>query len=194
MKYVADIVLIPPLPIIERIVQSNNEDFAKQQTPVRLGFEDYVPHLSLVMGVLDTANEKKVIDEINNIVSFITNIELAVAHTNNPWITINRTKELMELHTTLMEKVYAAFERGGIAEMYYRTDPGEIIDTSILTWINEFDSKYSLDNFNPHITSWTKSEKEREQMPKTFTSSTLALYHLGNYNTCRRLIHSWQLT
>ncbi len=194
MKYTADIVLIPPLPIIERIVQSNNEDFAKQQTLVRLGFEDYVPHLSLVMGVLDTENEKKVIDEINNIVSFIEKIELAVAHTNNPWITISRTKELMELHATLMEKVYVVFERGGTAEMYHRTDPGEIIDPSVLTWINEFDSKYSLDNFNPHITSWTKSEKERDQIPKTFTSSKLALYHLGNYNTCRKLIHSWQLT
>jgi hypothetical protein len=194
MKYAADIVLIPPLPIAERIVQSNNEDFTKQQTSVRLGFEDYVPHLSLVMGIIDTGNEKKVIDEINNIVSSIAKIELAVAHTNNPWITISRTKELMELHTVLMEKVYAVFERGGTTEMYHRTDPGEIIDPSILTWINEFDSKYSLDNFNPHITSWTKSEKERDQMPKTFTSSTLALYHLGNYNTCRRLIHSWQLT
>ena len=58
-------------------------------------------------------------------------------------------------------------------------------------WIRNYSKESSLDKFSPHITigiGEVESETRGLAYPIKFNTSKLALCHLGNYCTCRKVI------
>ncbi len=63
---------------------------------------------------------------------------------------------------------------------------------STLAWIKNYSEKSSFEKFFPHITIGY-GEINDYSFPIKFTASKLALCHLGNHCTCRKILASVKL-
>ncbi len=71
---------------------------------------------------------------------------------------------------------------------------------STLLWIKHYPEKSSFENFFPHITigygeidDYSFGSRKAGSLPMRFTASKLALCHLGNHCTCRKILASAEL-
>jgi len=63
-----------------------------------------------------------------------------------------------------------------------------------LAYLTKFVTLHARKNYHPHITLGNGVLGDYQiNLPLDFEADTIALFHLGNYNTCRRLIGKWQL-
>jgi hypothetical protein len=76
------------------------------------------------------------------------------------------------------------FRRDVTEEMIYGEE--EVAQTT-LDWIENYAEKAAFGNFMPHITIGY-GDAEEEMLPITFRASRLALCHLGNHCTCRKVL------
>jgi hypothetical protein len=91
-------------------------------------------------------------------------------------------------------------ESGGTAEAFV-TDPGEVISPTIIDWVEKFvpnqigDGKYF-----PHLTVGVDTFEHLKIIEaEPFDAfevhpASVALYHLGNNGTARKLLKSWPVT
>ena len=70
-------------------------------------------------------------------------------------------------------------------------NPDEV-ERSTLLWIKNYRDKSSFDNFLPHITIGY-GEATDSGLPASFIASELAICHLGNHCTCRKVLWSVKL-
>jgi len=120
---------------------------------------------------------------------------------------IERTKTLQLLHEEIMQRLAPYFSYDVTADMIF--SPPEAGESTLL-WIKNYPDKSSFENFFPHITigygeisdysfgsrpSWLGQAETGKagSLPIKFTASKLALCHLGNHCTCRKIIASAEL-
>lgn len=70
--------------------------------------------------------------------------------------------------------------------------PPTVVEKTLL-WINNY-KKSSFENFYPHITLAATSKIENKKLNINFVASKIAICHLGNYCTCRKIIISNNLS
>jgi len=75
------------------------------------------------------------------------------------------------------------------ADMIYGDE--EVVESTSL-WIRNYREKSSFANFSPHITIGY-GVIENGPFPVEFAASVLALCHLGNHCTCRKILASIEL-
>jgi hypothetical protein len=98
--------------------------------------------------------------------------------------------ELQRLHETVMQKLWKYLSYDVEISMLF--NPPEVKEETLF-WIKNYANKYDDPSlFDPHITVGF-GETDKFRMPVDFTASALALCHLGNYNTCRKVIFSFDL-
>jgi hypothetical protein len=102
---------------------------------------------------------------------------------------IEKTRELQSLHEKVMEKVTPYFSYDVTSDMIYGDE--EVAQTSLL-WIKNYPEKASFANFLPHITIGY-GRIAGQSFPIEFVASKLALCHLGNHCTCRKVLTSIDL-
>ncbi len=64
----------------------------------------------------------------------------------------------------------------------------DIVDPSSVEWVRSYPEKASHESFHPHITLGYGRAKPSFSLPVTFGAAGLALCHLGNHCTCRRIL------
>ncbi len=182
-----DIVLLPSAEIMKKAVAVNKRLGADNLIP--LDVDTCLPHISLCMGVcrdVEALTEvlKPVSSSFSSLDLKITGID-AVDSSQGEKISslhIEENDALQQLHEQIMRDCFPLLTSDASKEMFCTT---EVNDSSV-EWVRNYKDKASFENFWPHITLGVGDLKESIDL--TFRASRLAICHLGNYCTCRKVL------
>ena len=197
-KIAIDIVLLPSEVMAEKAIAMNKELLKQNAAKIVLDRENCLPHISLAMGCIDETD----IDEIGEILKNITkqsslgqlcilgiHIETNQAGEKVSVLKIEKTEALQSLHKEVMHKLAPYFSYDVRAEMLLSSSE---TSESTLEWIKNYPVESSFERFFPHITIGY-GELNNFSFPIEFNVSKLALCHLGNHCTCRKILASSNL-
>jgi 2'-5' RNA ligase len=205
-KIAVDAVLLPSDELMDKAIEANRELLKRCADKIVLDKESCLPHISLAMGCIgekDIADIEKVLWKIAKQYSLeqLSVIDIHVG-TNSAGekvsvFRIERTKTLQFLHEEIMRRLAPYFSYDVTADMIL--SPAEVGESTLL-WIKNYPEKSSFENFFPHITigygeigGHSFGSREAGSLPIKFTASKLALCHLGNHCTCRKILASAEL-
>jgi len=190
-KYAVDVVLLPTDDIMLRAIELNRELVRSNPSKIMLDRDTCVPHISLSMGVLDDGMREPFQSELVKIAERYTSMQLRCEgiYTEEiptgekvSGIAIGGTDELYVLHTDVMKLSEKYLTYDAVPDTVY-SPPS--VDEITLQFINSYRKKSAYKNFRPHITLGV-GEMYDPDFSVQFTASKLALFHLGNYCTCRK--------
>jgi hypothetical protein len=104
------------------------------------------------------------------------------------WL-IAKTSALQDLHEQALRRLAPFFTYDATESMLFGQGPAA---PTTLAWIRDFPHKSSLAFFWPHITLGC-GEAPGIDRPAAFAVAALALCHMGNHCTCRKVLTSVQL-
>ena len=195
-----DVVLLPPEDIMDKAIELNQKLLKKDDRNMVLHKENCLPHISLAMGCLDEKDLPKIREILEEIAQQFSPLRLQITRTYvkepkptgeiSPGLEIEKTRELQLLHETVTKRLSVHFTYETTKEMF--VSPPEIQEFA-LGWVKNYHKKVSSGNFSPHITLGSFDEPEKLDKPITFTASKLALCHLGDHCTCRKLLATTML-
>ncbi len=193
-KIAIDVVLLPSQVMADKAIEANRQLLGLAGDKIVLEKENCLPHISLAMGCI----EEKDIGEIGKIVQQIAGrralgpLKVVGIHvgTNSASekvsvFQIERTKALQSLHEEVLQRLMPYLSHNVTVDMVL----GPTVCESTLRWIRDYPEKSSFTRFFPHITIGY-GELGDFSFPEEFTASRLALCHLGNHCTCRRVLAS----
>lgn len=198
VKIAVDAVLLPSQEMMDRVIEANRGLLKQCTDKIMLNKTDCLPHVSLAMGCIeekDIVNIGKILRRIaENYIPRPLTIVGASIGTNATGervsvFDLKRTEELQSLHETVMRELASYFSYDMSAEMV--PSPPEA-DESTLRWIRDYPEKSSFKNFSPHITIGY-GRIANPPAPIEFHATRLALCHLGNHCTCRKILTSAEL-
>ncbi len=190
-RYAVDIVLLPPDEVMELSIKFNRTLLQHNPPKIQLNRESCIPHISLSMGVLKDVDREGFNEELKSIGQKHKPLKMKAAGIYTAdipsgekvsGIAIENSDELYALHTDVMELSSRYLTNDATLEEVYTPPPVEEVT---LDFINNYPEKSAFRNFNPHITLGVGELRDPE-FDMEFTSSNMALYHLGNYCTCRK--------
>ncbi|PIR03912.1 MAG: hypothetical protein COV59_01860 [Candidatus Magasanikbacteria bacterium CG11_big_fil_rev_8_21_14_0_20_39_34] len=189
-RRVIDIVIIPPKEILDLCIEQNNVDFEKNLVPIKFSKNDFIPHLSLFMGVLSSLQEDMVKKEMKQITKTFSGLDLCIPRIENNWIYLEKTDDLQTLQKNIAKNIEPHVTHDAQNSDFF-VDENEVITPDCYPWVNNFFTDYSFDNFVPHITTWSKTPFSIN-LPLSFKAERIALCHVGKFNTCRKIL--WENT
>lgn len=185
-----DIVLLPPQEIIDLCITLN-----QQATPLGpLGKEDHIPHLSLAIAGAVGKNIPKIVSIIREVAQTMKPLPLRILRIEPPsgerssdYLLFQPSPALQRLHELIMDKIspYVQFE--GVSKEWFYVNSGEIINKLPRTMVDNFQKTYAYDKYQPHITLRCTGAEKLPLPIKQFTASTIALFHVGESVTCRKM-------
>lgn len=193
-KIAVDVVLLPSDEMMDKAIRANAELVEKFGSEIVLNKENCLPHISLAMGCInegDIVAIEKVLESIAQKSPLKTLAASGIRTSINAKgqtvsvFEIVKTKVLLALHEKVMKKVKPYLSYDVTEDMIY---DGKAAETS-LQWIKNYPGKASFENFLPHITIGY-GQIENGPFPIEFSTSRLALCHLGNHCTCRKILTS----
>ena len=104
---------------------------------------------------------------------------------------MEKTEELQLLHEAVMERLSPYLSCDVTGDMVCAE--GEVEESTLL-WIKNYREKSSFGKFFPHITIGYGEPSNFLSFPIKFAASRLALCHLGNHCTCRKILVSIELS
>jgi len=192
-KIAVDVVLLPSNEMTEKAIQANAELVEKFGKKIVLNRQNCLPHISLAMGCID----EKDIAPIGRLLEPVAkenplgDLRVIGIYTSTnargekvSVLEVEKTEQLQALHEKVIKKVTPYFSHDVTSQMMYGNE--EVAETTLL-WIKNYSEKASFANFFPHITIGF-GQIESGGFPITFTASKLALCHLGNHCTCRKIL------
>lgn len=196
-KIAVDVVLLPSDEMMDKAILANAELVEKFGSEIVLNRKNCLPHVSLAMGCiekLDISLIEKVLELVAKQVSLgkitISGIRTSI---NAQGETVSafeivKTKKIQSLHEKVMRNVTPYFSYDVTSDMVYDKEAAD----STLLWIKNYPEKASYAHFLPHITIGY-GQIQNGPFPIGFQASRLALCHLGNHCTCRKLLASTPL-
>jgi len=190
-----DVVLLPAETMTAKAIEVNAELVRRFGKKIVLNKENCLPHISLAMGCIeerDISTIEKILERIAKETSLEDLRVVGIRATGNSRgekvsvFEVEKTKELQSLHEKVMDKLAPYFSSDVTEDMIYGDQ--EVAETTLL-WIKNYREKVSFENFFPHITIGY-GQIENHSLPISFTASQLALCHLGNHCTCRKILVS----
>jgi 2'-5' RNA ligase len=191
-KIAVNVVLLPDEKMTALAIESNRELVGKFGSEIVLNKKNCLPHISLAMGVIDekqTDNIKNILEKIAkenppgpmNVIGVAITVNFRGEEVSS--FLIEKTRELQTLHRKIMDGLSPYLGSDVTADM---TADKEVAE-STLAWIKNYRAKSSFENFWPHITiGYGRTGKAG--FPIKFSASKLAMCHLGNHCTCRRVL------
>jgi hypothetical protein len=196
-RFAADFVMLPPEPVMDVAISLNRR---LCNTNIVLDNENSLPHISLLMGCLSFEEFGRAQTIFRSIASRHKKMKLNVMSIRTVGtsagdviaLDIERNYELQALHETFIDGFDSLLSTDA-SEADVMGDTPAIPST--LEWINSYIQQSSFDNFWPHITlGYLKAGANPETIePFSFTASRLAIAHLGNYCTCKRILNEASL-
>lgn len=194
-KIAIDAVLLPSDEVTAGAIEANKELNGQSPGKIVLDRENCLPHISLAMGCINESD----IDEIEGILHetarkhdpgplSVTGIHVGASSGGDiiSLLELKRTKSLQSLHEEVMHSLAPWLSRDVTPEMLLSPPP---IAESTLLWIRDYAEKSSFERFFPHITLGY-GQLDDFPFPAQFDASGLALCHLGNHCTCRKILAS----
>ncbi|HUU16278.1 MAG TPA: hypothetical protein VMW72_03935 [Sedimentisphaerales bacterium] len=193
-----DVVLLPSKEMADKAIEANKELLKQCADKIVLDKESCLPHISLAMGCIN----KRDITDIEAVLQTITKqssigrLSVIGIHsgTNSAGekvsvFQVEKTEALQSLHEEVMRGLAGYFSYDVTADMLFSTTR---VSESTLAWIKNYPEKSSFEKFFPHITIGY-GEINDYSFPIEFAVSKLALCHLGNHCTCRKILASAEL-
>lgn len=192
-KIAVDVVLLPSQEVTSQAIEANKRLLKQYADRIILDKKSCLPHISLAMGCM----EEKDIPDIEKILYKIAgkyepgllNIAGISIGTNAlgekvSSFKIEKTEKLLLLHEEVMRRTAPYFSYDVTGEMVL--SPPKAGESTLL-WIKNYPDMSAFENFFPHITI---GYGQLDEFPFTaeFTASKLALCHLGNHCTCRKVL------
>jgi 2'-5' RNA ligase len=174
--------------------------------------ETHQPHITTLQRYVRTADLDNVYDAVEKTVGNTDTAALsyrALGITHADWgfpgygptvLQVQVSPKVLDFQATLVAALEPFVESGGTAEAFV-TDPGEVISPTIIDWVEKFvpnqigDGKYF-----PHLTVGVDTFEHLKIIEaEPFDAfevhpASVALYHLGNNGTARKLLKSWPVT
>lgn len=198
-KIAVDIVLLPSEEMMDKAIEANRELLKQCTDKITLNKKDCLPHISLAMGCIeetDIANVEKTLRAVARnhppgplrVVGI--RIETDAARRKVSMFEVSKTERLQSLHEAVMRELAPYFSYRVTADMVL-SEPAA--DESTLRWIRDYPEKSSSESFFPHITVGY-GQITGSPSPIEFRAAQLALCHLGNHCTCRKILASAELS
>jgi len=190
-----DVALLPSDEMMDRAVEANRELLKQCPDKIVLDKESCLPHVSLAMGCIDEKDIGKIGDILQDVAESGSPGQLRVAGiqtgTNADGeevsvLQLKKTERLQWLHETVMRRLEPYFSHDVTADMVLSPPAA---DKATLLWIRDYPHKSSFERFSPHITLGY-GRIDNIPLPATFAAPRLALCHLGNHCTCKRVLFS----
>ena len=205
-KIAVDVVLLPSEEVAERAIRANRELLSQgllmeKQCPdkIVLDKENCLPHISLAMGCIDESD----VADIETILGTIAeqhslgrlhshgiHVGTSSAGEKVSVVPLETTEPLQSLHEEVMQTLAPYFSYDVTADTVLSPTPA---CESTLLWIRDYHENSSFEKFFPHITIGY-GQIEDFAFPGEFTVSRLALCHLGNHCTCRKILASAEIS
>jgi len=192
-KIAVDVVLLPSEGVTNQAIETNKELLKHSANRIILDKENCLPHISLAMGCMD----KRDITDIEKILQIIAGKynpgQLSIIGINTGTnslgekvsaFEVKKTERLLSLHKQVMQRMIPHFSYNVSAEMVLW--PPKACESTLL-WIKNYPEKSAFENFFPHITIGY-GQVDNFSFTAEFTASKLALCHLGNHCTCRKVL------
>jgi len=193
-----DVVLLPDEAMTSRALEINARLVTNGDAEIALNRTDCLPHLSLAMGCMDEADVSAVQKRLESLARRTSVSQLRVmgiiASVNSrgettALLNVDRTEELQRLHEQVMEEM-ASFFHYEVSEAMIHDD---VVSGTTLDWIRTYPQKAAYEHFRPHITLGYGQVPAGLSVPIPFRAARLALCHLGNHCTCRKVLWSHDL-
>lgn len=184
-----DIVVVPPDHIQDVVIDLSKKVFGSTFV---LGKTDYVPHISLCMGYTDDIEKigEQVAESLKGELPFDLIAE-GVRTGVGPQIDIKKSPSLRRIHYRLFSTVGLVNDRKSPWAYV-----GIMARDETLNYMSSFRQMHAKLSYFPHITlgdGVLSDESLDVVLPIKFVADKIALFHLGNYNTCRRQLKEWEL-
>jgi 2'-5' RNA ligase len=193
-----DAVLLPDETMMDKAIEANGRLVGKYGERIVLNKQTRLPHISLAMGCIeqeDIGAARTVLSVIASKVSLdrltVTGIRTSTNSLGEEVsaFEVEKIHELQLLHEQVMEGLAPYLTCDVTARMLY--EPAEVGESTLL-WIENFREKSSFAHFFPHITIGYGRLNDFS-CPKRFNVTDLAICHLGNHCTCRKVLTSIRL-
>jgi len=193
-----DVVLLPSEEMADKAIAANKELLKQCADKIVLDKENCLPHVSLAMGCIDErdiADIEKILQVTAKQCS-LGQLNVIGIHTGTnsagkkvSVFQIEKTEALQSLHEEVMQKLAPYFSYDVTADMVLSP---AMAGEPTLAWIKNYPEKSSFEKFFPHITIGYGGINNFS-FPIKFVVSKLALCHLGNHCTCRKILASVEL-
>jgi len=192
-KKAVDIVLLPDQITTQAAIDANAKLVAEFGDEIVLDKERCLPHISLAMGCIDETDTGQVEIILRTIAQdFPPGLSktAGVAISTNAKgqsvsvLVIARDKKLLNLHEEVMNRLESYLDSNVTVDAIYPS--GEIADSTLM-WIKNYRTHCAFAKFLPHITLGY-GRLDKFSFPAEFYPSKLALCHLGNHCTCRKIL------
>ena len=190
-------VILPPDHAMDVAISLNKR--ACKESYIFLDRDKSFPHVSLLMGCLRLDQIKQAEIMLKAIASQHKKMTLSITHmriVNVPTgdimtLDIDPYDKLQLLHESLANDFAPLLSKDAMEADIFDSSP----PASTLDWINGYIPNSCFENFWPHITvGYMKDNALSEKVePFTFLASRLAICHLGNYCTCKRILTETRL-
>jgi|GEM_PF-882241 len=196
-KIAFDVALLPPKKVMDICIKISRADPADERP---LNLRGPMPHVSLFMGVMDKSELKSVVSKINKTVSGFKPIITSLSGTSYEMqknrrysFKIEKTKLLRRLHLALVKELKIYGGKKTKVAMFYRSKNEKMSPKSkIIKWVEDYASKHTGKNFFPHI-SLLASAVNFKKFSHKFIANRLAICHLGDHGTCRKILWETKL-
>ena len=196
-RLAVDVVLLPSDEVATRAIEANRELLKQCHDRIVLDKENCLPHISLAMGCIDEcriADAELVLQAIaerrtlERLTSLGIHVGTNAAGEKVSVLELKRAESLQLLHERVMHSLAAYLSHDVTAEMLL--SPPAVSESTLL-WIRDYPEKSSFERFFPHITLGY-GQLDDFSFPAEFAAPGLALCHLGNNCTCRKILASAQ--
>ncbi len=189
-----DVVLLPPREVMEKAIEINRRIIDAEGNDIVLDMDKYIPHITLAMGCVEEKDLERVDFILNDIATSFRPVSMKTVPSKGgkAWIKIDKTRDIELLHEIVMIRMQKFFSYRVSTDMICHGEREEINDVT-RDYIRKFPTASSFENYTPHITVGS-GETAVEVGSFEFTSTELALCHLGNFCTCGKVLFSHTLS
>ena len=197
-KIAVDIVLLPSERVTNQAIEANKGLLKQYADRIILDKENCLPHISLAMGCMDERDITNIEKILKIIAEKYNPGQLSVLGINIGTnslsekvsaFVVKKTEKLLSLHEEVMRRMEPYLSQDVTAEMVLSPP---MAGESTLLWIKNYPEKSAFENFFPHITIGY-GQVDAFSFTAEFTASKLALFHMGNHCTCRKILAAAEL-
>jgi len=197
-KIAVDIVLLPSERVTNQAIEANKGLLKQYADRIILDKENCLPHISLAMGCMDERDITNIEKILKIIAEKYNPGQLSVLGINIGTnslgekvsaFEVKKTERLLSLHEEVMRRMEPYLSQDVTAEMVLSPP---MAGESTLLWIKNYPEKSAFENFFPHITIGY-GQVDAFSFTAEFTASKLALFHMGNHCTCRKVLAAAEL-
>jgi 2'-5' RNA ligase len=191
-----DVVLLPDEAVTALAVRANAELIRRGDRQIALDNETCLPHISLAMGCIEREAVEPVKERIEAIASECPIGELVITGVVTSLnaqgqsvsaLALARTGAIQGLHERVMDVVQPYLSQEVTAAAIFGA---ETVAETTLAWIRDYREKAAFGGFFPHITIGYGRVKQVMSFPIPLVAPSMALCHLGNHCTCRKVLAS----